>query len=371
MAANISSVVAAAIGSRNWWDWWGDAAAIAVTAGVILESVSDFKFLARNTGLSTREELRERIAKFGLGLLIVALIAEVVVGRHVSAATDIIESNITTGMNLAAEANGRLDTRIKAQKHDLNTVTVDLATAQDQIDNLSIKEATLRKALNRLGPLVQQERELAERIVRGEKHQAAIEKETADFEDEILPRSFVIDAGIFQDLRPFADVPVFVSAFPDNDSKSFADSLKGILTSSGWHPKGLPPDELNLRRGVAIEYANPISDSQSSTAIDAVRLQINSRTVEAATALCKRLRENKIDATLISRSVVMTKNGIDARYRLWNDAVPLNAVFIRVGRKMDNNFVLNRELRKRGKGPMPGLNPEMAKMTEQYACGIP
>ncbi len=148
MAADISSVVAAAIGSRNWWDWWGDAAAIAVTAGVILESVTDVKFLAKITGLSTREALRERIAKFGLGLLIVALVAEVIVGRHVSAATDTIESNLTVGMNRAAEANGRLAIKIKAQEHGLNTAKTDLATAQGKINGLGTTEKTLRDMLN-------------------------------------------------------------------------------------------------------------------------------------------------------------------------------------------------------------------------------
>lgn len=152
MLADISSTVNAAIGSRDWWDWWGDAAAIAVTVGVVLESVTEFKFLAKITGLSARETLREGIAKFGLGLLIVALIAEVIVGRHVKAATDTIESALTRSLHDTVAANSDLSQRIEKEKTDIAGVKFDtdqqrrdIGTAQGKISDLGDQETALRK----------------------------------------------------------------------------------------------------------------------------------------------------------------------------------------------------------------------------------
>jgi hypothetical protein len=314
MAADISSIVAEAIGSRNWWDWWGDAAAIAVTAGVILESVTDFKFLAKITGLSTREKLRERIAKFGLGLLIVALVAEVVIGRHVSAATDTIESNLTTGMNRAADANGRLAIKIKAQEHDLNTAKTDLATAQGQI-----------------GDLAQKERVLSAKITQDDSRLASMEKEIGEFEEAEKPREFEQFSPSMA-LKKVPGVPVLIIPVDKEEPRDFAGYLATTINLAKWPVELWAPDGFPTVEGVTVEYRIKIGT-----------MDRNNNDHKAASAICVELTKQNIDA-----AVVPFVNETSEILK----AIPEDALVIRVGPK-PNHFFENKWLAKRGASPSP------------------
>lgn len=61
-----------------FWDTVGVWLAILVALGVIMESVVDFKILAKLRTLDRRGELKGKTAKLGLLILIVALVGEVV-----------------------------------------------------------------------------------------------------------------------------------------------------------------------------------------------------------------------------------------------------------------------------------------------------
>ncbi|WP_176047401.1 hypothetical protein [Burkholderia sp. BCC1644] len=74
MTFDISALTA----RESFWDTVGVWLAILVALGVIMESVVDFKSLAKLTTLDRREELKEKIAKLGLLILIVALVGEVI-----------------------------------------------------------------------------------------------------------------------------------------------------------------------------------------------------------------------------------------------------------------------------------------------------
>lgn len=74
MTFNFSALSA----QESFWDSVGVWLAILVALGVIMESVVDFKILARLTTLDRREDLKHRTAKLGLLILIVALVGEVI-----------------------------------------------------------------------------------------------------------------------------------------------------------------------------------------------------------------------------------------------------------------------------------------------------
>jgi hypothetical protein len=74
MSFDIASLTA----RGSFWDSVSVWLSVFVALGVIMESVSDFKILARWTGLESRHELRETVAKSGLLILILALAVEIV-----------------------------------------------------------------------------------------------------------------------------------------------------------------------------------------------------------------------------------------------------------------------------------------------------
>jgi len=142
MLDDTSAKIYAAIGSRDWWGVWSDRASVAVALGVILEGIAEVKALSRWFGLSTRESLRVAFERIGLAILVVALLAEVGINRHIADATNTIEIILGDGLNTAVAANSVLETRLKSQQ-------TGLTSAQTQISALSTQEATIRSALDK------------------------------------------------------------------------------------------------------------------------------------------------------------------------------------------------------------------------------
>ncbi len=141
MLADISSTVYAAIGSRDWWDQWGELAAWGVVIGVAAEFATEFDFLAKLIGIAARPELRKRIEKLGLLLLVAALVAEVLVGRMSKKQTEIIESTLTHSLRDTIAANAGLSRKIDIEKTD---ITAD----ETSLNTLTGGETALGTALN-------------------------------------------------------------------------------------------------------------------------------------------------------------------------------------------------------------------------------
>jgi len=147
MAADLSSVVNAAYGSRAFWDSLADAAAWTVAGGVALEEIVEFRFIKKRIGKGCRDTL----AKLGWFILLLGLVAELGYGRKIREQTDITEHALTQSLNQALDANKKLAGKIEQEKTDIRgvkTITdqqkTDLATAQGQI-------TALQKDAQRLG----------------------------------------------------------------------------------------------------------------------------------------------------------------------------------------------------------------------------
>ncbi|MFM0485409.1 hypothetical protein [Paraburkholderia graminis] len=87
--------ISALTARESFWDSMSVWLSAFVALGVVMESVTDFKVLAKWTGLESRHERKESIAKAGLLILIVALVMEVIAAIE----SHDISEQIISGLN--------------------------------------------------------------------------------------------------------------------------------------------------------------------------------------------------------------------------------------------------------------------------------
>jgi hypothetical protein len=320
MLADISSTVDAAMGSRAWWDSWGDWASTAVAVGVILESVTEFKLLARLTGLSKRESLREKIAKVGLVFLIVALVAEVAIGRHVKEQTDNIENALADSLRSTIAANADLSEKIKREKTDIGGVKNDIGTARDQVAGLGDKEDKLRSALAKDEHFLSADRA---RIVANEKEQEAHEEATTPRAD------FMYNFGeVKKALSPFSATPFVVSAVYSEDAERLAIRINEMLRmATGKEPDQDGPGPRDALTSVGIEYAMNLSAPPGTTTGE-----------QAATVMCRLLEKYDVPGIRLEGRLAFDSYG-HRDFSQWPKTRPLDSVLIHVGDAPSEHFV--------------------------------
>lgn len=131
---------------ESLWDTVGVWLAILVALGVIMESVVDFKILARLTTLDKHGELKERINKLGLLILIVALVGEVIA----AAKSHDIGEEIIHGLNTEISQGQERETKLVELTNKLGQSNRSLSSELAEQDSLLRSLQSRSEAFERL-----------------------------------------------------------------------------------------------------------------------------------------------------------------------------------------------------------------------------
>jgi hypothetical protein len=292
---------------------------VAVTVGVSIEFLALFVF-------SKEMPRKEKwIMAFATLLIVVGCAGEYIYGeRATGAATQLQEASDSQVASLEKDA--------KAAEEKIADTEKAAAIAMARAGEANERAANLEKETLTLKISLQE----------AEEKTAKAEKELLGVEAAALPRQMLISFALHEEIKKYADVPVLISWFLDDEPSRFARGISVIFEWPG-SPKltPLPSSKWNDFEGVKIQYADPVRYSEGDGSLDpeslAAPLEPNMKAMALAKILCKGMQHSNTIVDINPVTVPQkTRTYIPSPDSGWEeDVVPLNAVVIRVGHRYD------------------------------------
>ncbi len=287
------------------WETLSNGASFLVWFGVLLESVAEFKILSKLFKLEEREELRHKLTKAGLSILILALAAEVPIQINIQARNGKISELQTRELNKAifhsAElsklthslelSNEELQKKLKHQEDLLVSVDArnnkfEVAIAKqkarndDAIRALQNEETKLRAAQKEIASsskTAATSAKIASETARNMNQALEAERKMQDRMRELITHRELSDnqkSKLAQQLRIFKNTQYDLYVNKDPDSVKLSGQLTDVLESAEWICKdaanlshlrwkrvGKPSLGMITMAGIVIE----IAESQENT----------------------------------------------------------------------------------------------------------
>lgn len=321
-------------------------ATMGVVAGVVLE----------------RDTFPERLKDAGWTILVAALAIETLAGGFIFMVDAEIQGRLGSGITALAGVADKARQTAKDALTNAKDANLRLSGLAGRVTNLSGRENTLhaalqtteahaRNALAQISPLAEREVSLSgglsaeEKLLNShetrlsgdeakqeenEKRLGDLQTETREYETENIDRGLALDdQRAMATLRPYADVPIFISSHDDPETLQLSNRIEGMIrVGTGKEPRTLRDSPHNFA-GVHVFFERPFK-SGSTDAEDAAIGHETDRQRAAAMAICRELQSSKVDDVIAEIELVdEAKKPLSFIY--WDRAVPKTAVLIRVG----------------------------------------
>jgi hypothetical protein len=143
-----ATVISAAVNHRNFWSEWANVAAIAVIAGVLIESIAEIGPLTRAFRLDNHEFRRKLIERIGLIILIIGLVGELICEIPIHNDTTLIESSLRNRIDEAAEKVEWVSKKADTENRSANTTQQEVERTIIALKSLYQKENYLRSLIS-------------------------------------------------------------------------------------------------------------------------------------------------------------------------------------------------------------------------------
>lgn len=294
MTFDISALTA----QESTWDAVGVWLAIFVALGVIMESVADFKILAKLTTLDRHDELKEKTAKLGLLILIVALVGEVIAAVKSHDVGEEIIHGLNTEISQGQDREAKLVELTNRLGQSNRSLSVELANQDALLRSLQSRSAAFERLAQAqkirddaaLSLLRSEETklEIAQKdasvsSVKAQKAAAIADATASDMEktlraeeemrqkihDLVTPRSLTDEqlTNISRVLKRYAGTSIDILQIGENpEIDAFRDQIDKALLTAGWSTVPATAIASGSFVGVSVAVVDGASQSDVSAA---------------------------------------------------------------------------------------------------------